>query len=315
MKNRLQKLFGIKYPIIQGGMVWCSGWELASAVSEAGGLGLLGAGSMSPDVLRQHIQKCKRATDKPFGVNLPLLFSHTEEHVKTIIDEQVKIVFSSAGSPKKYTKLLKDNGVKVAHVISNVRFARKCEEVGVDAVVAEGYEAGGHNGIEENTTMTLIPQVASAVNIPVIAAGGIATGGGLVAALALGASGVQIGSRFVVAEESSAHINFKKAVLDTKDGDTLVMLKKLVPVRLLKNNYFDEVKTTEDQTNDLETLKQIYAKASTKAGMFEGDTENGKLEIGQIAGIINKIQPAAEIINEIMTDAQKIIDYFAATTH
>lgn len=307
MKSRITELLGIEHPIVQGGMIWCSGWELVSAVSNSGGLGLLGAGSMYPEILREHIQKCKKATNKPFGVNLPLIYPDIDKHIQIIVEEGVKIVFTSAGSPKKYTSFFKEHGITVVHVVSNVKFAKKCEEAGVDAIVAEGYEAGGHNGIEENTTMTLIPQVRASVTIPVIAAGGIATGAGLVAALALGADGVQIGTRFVASEEASAHINFKQAVIDAKDGDTMVMFKKIIPARMLRNKYFDKVKHVEDTTNNIEDLKNIMGKALAKKGMFEGDVEEGKLEIGQIAALIDKIEPAETIINNIICEAENVI--------
>ncbi|MBN2892228.1 MAG: DUF561 domain-containing protein [Bacteroidales bacterium] len=303
MKTKITELFGIKYPIIQGGMIWCSGWELASAVSNSAGLGLIGAGSMYPEILRQHIQKCKNATNKPFGVNLPLIYPQINEHIKIILEEGVKIVFTSAGNPKKYTSYLKEKGLKVVHVVANVKFAQKCVEAGVDAIVAEGYEAGGHNGFEENTTMTLIPQVCSAVDIPVIAAGGIATGAGLVAALALGAEGVQIGSRFAASVESSAHENFKNAILSTKDGETMVAFKKLIPVRLIKNDFYRRVKEIEDKGADVEELNELLGKGRAKLGMFEGKLSEGELEIGQISGLINEIKSAKEIIDEIVLES------------
>lgn len=300
--NRITQLFNIKYPIIQGGMIWCSGWELASAVSEAGGLGLIGSGSMYPDVLKKHIRRCKEATQKPFGVNVPLLYPQTEEHIRIIIEEGVKIVFTSAGNPKKYTSLLKENGIKVAHVVANVKFSKKCEEAGVDAIVAEGFEAGGHNGYEETTTMTLIPQVKKALSTPLIAAGGIGTGRTMLAAFALGAEGVQIGSRFVVSNESSAHPDFKKAVVCANEGDTQLSLKKLVPVRLIKNEFFNRVKEAENKGASREDLMQILGKGRAKLGMYEGDIQEGELEIGQISGIINSILPVAEIIDEILRE-------------
>ncbi|MBT3424125.1 MAG: DUF561 domain-containing protein [Bacteroidetes bacterium] len=300
--NKITQLFNIKYPIIQGGMIWCSGWELASAVSNAGGLGLIGSGSMYPDVLREHIQKCKAATDKPFGVNVPLLYPQTDEHIQIIIEEGVKIVFTSAGNPKKWTQHLKDHGITVVHVIANTKFAKKCEEAGVDAIVAEGFEAGGHNGFEETTTMALIPQVCSAVNIPVIAAGGIGTGRTMLAALALGADGVQIGSRFVATTESSAHENFKAQVIAAKDDATKLTLKQLIPVRLIWNKFLQEVEEMEKRGASKEELAEHLGRGRAKLGMFEGDIHEGEMEIGQIAGLINKIKPAGEIINEIVKD-------------
>ncbi len=302
IKNRITELFAIKYPIIQGGMIWCSGWELAAAVSNAGGLGLIGSGSMYPDTLREHIRKCKQATDKPFGVNLPLIYPQTEEHVKIIVEEGVKIVFSSAGSPKKWTSFFHSHGIKVAHVVASSRLAVKCQEAGVDAVVAEGFEAGGHNGIEENTTFTLIPQVRKAIHIPLIAAGGIATGRGMLAAMMLGAEGVQIGSRFVASEESSAHPLFKKAVIESKEGDTQLVLKQVIPVRLIKNKFFHEIRELELKGASPEQLKEKLGKGRAKKGMFEGDLEEGELEIGQISGLIDEILPASQIIQQIVNE-------------
>ncbi len=302
MKTKITDLFGIKYPIIQGGMIWCSGWELASAVSNAGGLGLIGAGSMYPEILKEHIQKVKATTDRPFGVNLPLIYPQIEKHIKIIIEEGVKIVFTSAGNPKKYTSYFKENGLKVVHVVSNVKFAKKAEEAGVDAIVAEGYEAGGHNGLDEITTMVLVPQVVKAVDIPVIAAGGIATGNGLLAALSLGAEAVQMGSRFVASVESSAHENFKKAVVEASDTDTMVTLKKVIPVRLIKNKFFEQAFISEQKGGSKEDLLKLLGKGRAKKGMFEGDIEEGELEIGQIAGIINEIKPVDEIIEEIISE-------------
>jgi len=300
--NKITDLFGIKYPIIQGGMIWVSGWRLAVAVSNAGGLGLIGAGSMYPDVLREHIQKAKQATDKPFGVNVPLLYADIEEIIQIIIDEGVKIVFTSAGNPKKWTGLLKQNGMTVVHVVSSVKFAQKAEAAGVDAIVAEGFEAGGHNGREETTTLTLIPAVRQAVKIPLIAAGGIATGKQMLATMILGADGVQIGSRFVATEESSAHINFKKAVLETGDGGTVLTLKELAPVRLIKNAFYQKLaelyKTCPDDTQ----LKALLGRARAKKGMFEGDLVEGELEIGQVASIINDIKPAGQVVQDIIND-------------
>jgi enoyl-[acyl-carrier protein] reductase II len=299
MTNRLTDLFQIKYPIIQAGMIWCSGWRLASAVSNAGGLGIIGAGSMYPDVLREHIQKCKAATNKPFAVNIPLLYPDIEKHIQIIIDEKVPIVFSSAGSAKKWTPLLKENSIIVVHVVSNSALAQKVEDAGCDAVVAEGFEAGGHNGREETTTMVLIPQVVNAVNIPVIAAGGIGTGRSMAAAFALGAEGVQIGSRFVASPESSAHEYFKQAVLAAKEGDTKLSMKKLVPVRLLKNKFFQEVEALENRGAEGGELLELLGRARAKKGMFEGDMEDGELEIGQISGYIDAMKPAGDIVREI----------------
>ena len=302
MQNKITELFKIKYPIIQAGMIWNSGWKLASAVSNSGGLGLLGAGSMYPDVLRQHIQKCKKATSHPFGVNVPMLYPNIEEIIQIIIEQGVKIVFTSAGNPKIHTERLKENGIRVAHVISSVKFAAKAQEAGVDAVVAEGFEAGGHNGREETTTFTLIPMVKEKIQIPLIAAGGIATGKGMLAAMVLGADGVQIGSRFVASEESSAHINFKNKVIEAKDGDTLLTLKELAPVRLLKNKFSNDVLELYKSNPSKQDLIDLLGRARAKRGMFEGDLEDGELEIGQITGLINKIQPASKIVKEIISE-------------
>ena len=302
MHNKITELFKIKYPIIQAGMIWNSGWKLASAVSNSGGLGLLGAGSMYPDVLRQHIQKCKKATSHPFGVNVPMLYPNIEEIIQIIIEQGVKIVFTSAGNPKIHTERLKENGIKVAHVISSVKFAAKAQEAGVDAVIAEGFEAGGHNGREETTTFTLIPMVKEKIQIPLIAAGGIATGKGMLAAMVLGADGVQIGSRFVASEESSAHINFKNKVIEAKDGDTLLTLKELAPVRLLKNKFSNDVLELYKSNPSKQDLIDLLGRARAKRGMFEGDLEDGELEIGQITGLINKIQPASKIVKEIISE-------------
>jgi enoyl-[acyl-carrier protein] reductase II len=295
-------LFGIRYPIIQAGMIWCSGWKLASAVSNSGGLGIIGAGSMYPEILREHIQKCKKATKQPFGVNVPLLYPDIEKLMKIIVEESVSIVFTSAGNPAIWTKHLKEKGIKVVHVVSNEKFALKAESCGVDAIVAEGFEAGGHNGREETTTLVLIPQICKAVKIPVIAAGGIGTGKTMLAAMALGAEGVQIGSRFVTSEESSAHINFKKAVLKAKDGDTQLSIKKLTPARLLKNKFWEQINRAEMSGASEEELKIILGRARAKKGMFEGDLDDGELEIGQISGYINEIKPAADIIVEIIAE-------------
>ena len=300
--NRVTELFDIQYPIIQAGMVWASGWKLASAVSNAGGLGLIGAGSMYPDVLREHIQKCKAATTKPFGVNIPLLYPGIEELIKIIIEEKVPIVFSSAGNPKTWTSHLKENNIKVVHVVSSSKFAVKAQEAGCDAVVAEGFEAGGHNGREETTTMVLVPLVKEAVTIPVIAAGGIATGKQMLAAMVLGADGVQVGSRFVCTPEASSHLVFKEAIIKAGEGDTLLTMKKLVPVRLLKNEFFEQVRTAELHGADEEELKKILGRARAKKGMFEGDLTEGELEIGQVSAMIKEIRPADEVLLEIWNE-------------
>jgi enoyl-[acyl-carrier protein] reductase II len=300
--SRVSSLFRIKYPIVQAGMIWCSGWELASAVSNAGALGLIGSGSMYPDVLRHHIRKCKAATDKPFGVNLPLIYPQVDDHIQVIIDEGVKIVFTSAGNPSKYTSFFKERGITVAHVIANTKFARKCEEAGVDAIVAEGFEAGGHNGIEETTTFTLIPMVREVTSLPLIAAGGIATGRQMLAAFALGAEGVQVGSRFVASVESSAHPEFKRKVLEAKDGDTSLTLKKIIPVRLIKNKFYHEVKAMEDRGADRTEIYAHLGHGRAKMGMFEGNLDEGELEIGQVSGMIREVMPAADIIAEIVRD-------------
>ena len=306
MTNRITQLFNIKYPIVQGGMVWVSGWKLASAVSNAGGLGLIGAGSMYPEVLREHIQKCKRATDKPFGVNVPMLYPEIEKLMDIIIEEGVKIVFTSAGNPKTWTSSLKDKGITVVHVVSSVKFALKAESAGVDAVVCEGFEAGGHNGREETTTFTLIPMVKEHLSIPVIAAGGIATGRGMLAALVLGADGIQIGSRFAATEESSAHKNFKNIIIDTKDGDTHLTLKELAPVRLIKNKFYNEVQELYKKKPTKEEIQRLLGKARAKKGMFEGDLDEGELEIGQIAGLIHEIKPVKAVLDEIIEELNKV---------
>ena len=308
MKNRVTEIFGISHPLIQAGMIWCSGWELAAAVSNAGGLGLIGSGSMYPDVLRDHIRKCKLATNKPFGVNVPLLYPAIDKHIQILIEEGVKIVFTSAGNPKTWTSILKGHGITVVHVVSNVKFALKAVEAGVDAIVAEGFEAGGHNGREETTSLVLIPMIRNAVAVPVIAAGGIATGRQMLAAMVLGADGVQIGSRFVVSNESSAHVNFKNRVISTNEGDTLLTMKQLVPVRLLKNKFFDQIQSAELRGATAEELKEILGRARAKRGMFEGDLEEGELEIGQVSAMLNKILPAAEIVKEIMDEYQEAKD-------
>lgn len=305
--NPINQLFNIKYPIIQGGMIWCSGWELAAAVSNSGGLGLIGSGSMYPDILRDQIKKCKQATNKPFGVNVPLLYPNIEEHMKIIVEEGVKIVFTSAGNPKTWTKHLKDNGITVVHVVSNVKFALKCQEAGVDAIVAEGFEAGGHNGREETTTLVLIPQVKKAITIPLIAAGGIGSGQAIAAALALGANGVQIGSRFVATHESSAHINFKNAIVEAKEGDTQLSLKQLTPVRLIKNEFYKKVNELETKGASAEELATLLGRGRAKKGMFEGDMIEGELEIGQVSGAIDKIQSVDEVMKELIAEYNQTI--------
>ena len=302
MPNRITELFQIKYPIIQAGMVWASGWKLASAVANAGGLGLLGAGSMYPEILREHIQKCQQATDKPFGVNVPLLYPDIDKLMEIIISEGVKIVFTSAGNPKTWTQHLKDHGITVVHVVSSKKFALKAQEAGVDAVVAEGFEAGGHNGREESTTFTLIPLVSEAVDIPVIAAGGIATGRAMLAAMALGAEGVQVGSRFVASHEASSHLAFKQKVVEAGEGDTQLTLKELAPVRLIKNAFYREIQEANARCATVEELKALLGRARAKRGMFEGDLEQGELEIGQVAAQINDILPAATIVENLMAE-------------
>jgi enoyl-[acyl-carrier protein] reductase II len=304
--NRITQLFNIKYPIVQGGMIWCSGWELASAVSNAGGLGLIGSGSMTPEQLREQIQKCKKATDKPFGINIPLLFPSSEEFINIAIEENIKIIFTSAGNPAKWTSFLKEKGITVVHVIANVKFAKKCEEVGVDAIVAEGFEAGGHNGKEETTTMVLTPLLKEAVSIPIIAAGGIGSGRGMFAAIALGAEGVQIGSRFVASTESSAHINFKQKVIEAKEGDTVLALKRLIPVRLIRNKFCNEIEKLELAGASPEQLSELLGKGRAKKGMYDGDAEEGELEIGQISAMIKEIKPAAKIIEVIVQEFNQV---------
>ena len=306
--NQITQLFNIKYPIVQGGMVWVSGWKLASAVSNAGGLGLIGAGSMYPDVLREHIQKCKKATDNPFGVNIPMLYPQVDELMDIIVEEDVKIVFTSAGNPKTWTSFLKEKGITVVHVVSSVKFSIKAEAAGVDAVVCEGFEAGGHNGREETTTFTLIPMVKESITIPVIAAGGIGNGRGMLAAMVLGADGVQIGSRFAASKESSAHVNFKQKIIDVKDGDTHLTLKELAPVRLIKNKFYQEIQELYEENPTKEELIGLLGRARAKKGIFEGDLDNGELEIGQISGLIEKVQPAAEIIEEILSEYSKALE-------
>ena len=303
--NKITELFKIKYPIIQGGMIWNSGYKLASAVSNAGGLGLIGAGSMYPDVLREHIQKCKKATSKPFGVNIPMLYPNIDEIMKIIVEEGVKIVFTSAGNPKTWTSFLKDNGITVVHVVSSSVFALKAQDAGVDAVVAEGFEAGGHNGREETTTLTLIPIVKEKITIPLIAAGGIASGRGMLAVMTLGADGVQVGSRFAASIESSAHDNFKETIVNVKEGGTQLTLKELAPVRLIKNKFYQDVQDLYEKCPTKEELVVLLGRARSKRGMFEGDLVEGELEIGQIAGIIHEIKPAAKIVEEMISDFEK----------
>mgnify|MGYP000645405699 FL=1 len=302
MSNRITSLFNIDYPIIQGGMIWCSGWELASAVSNAGGLGLIGSGSMYPEVLRAHIQKCKAATSKSFGVNVPLLYPDIDKHLEIIVEEGVKIVFTSAGNPAKFTSWLKERGITVVHVIANTKFAKKCEDAGVDAIVAEGFEAGGHNGREETTTMCLVPMIADCVKVPVIAAGGIGCGRTMAAAMCLGASGVQVGSRFAASVESSAHIGFKEQIISAKEGSTELTLKEITPVRLLKNPFFEAVDAAYAAGASVEELRTLLGRGRAKKGMFEGDLESGELEIGQISARLDRIETAAEIVSQMITE-------------
>ena len=304
--QKITRLFKIEKPIIQAGMIWASGWRLASAVSNAGGLGLIGSGSMYPDVLKEHIQKCKQATNKPFGVNVPLLYPDIDQHIQTIIEEKVPIVFTSAGNPKTYTGKLKAHGITVVHVISSSKFALKAQEAGCDAVVAEGFEAGGHNGREETTSFVLIPAVCNKVQIPVIAAGGIATGRQMLAAIILGASAVQVGSRFVVSHEASSHINFKNAIINASEGDTILSLKQLTPVRLLKNEFYKKVQEAENNCAGKEVLESLLGKGRSKKGMFDGNLEDGELEIGQVSALLNQIQPAAEIVEEIWEEYNRL---------
>lgn len=314
-KNRITELFGVKYPLIQAGMIWCSGWELASAVSNAGGLGIIGSGSMYPEVLDEHIRKCKAATDKPFAVNLPMLYPAIDEHIQTIIKYKVPIVFTSAGNPKTWTSLLKENGITVVHVVSSLKFALKSQDAGVDAIVVEGFEAGGHNGIDETTTFTLVPTVAQKLEIPVIAAGGIATGKGMLAAMVLGADAVQIGSRFVASNESSAHQKFKSKVLETKDGGTQLTLKELTPVRLIKSPFYNKIVEAYATDASPEDLKILLGRGRAKKGMFEGDMEEGELEIGQVASIIDEIKPAALIVSEIIKEYREALNEFSTKKH
>lgn len=312
MANRILELFKIQYPIIQGGMIWCSGWELASAVSEAGGLGLIGSGSMYTEVLLDHIQKCKAATDKPFGVNVPLLYPDIEKHLEIIVKEGVKIVFTSAGNPAKYTSWLKSHGITVVHVVANLKFAKKCEEAGVDAIVAEGFEAGGHNGREETTTMTLIPLIKKHCKLPLIAAGGIGNGASMAAALCLGAEGVQVGSRFAATHESSAHIAFKNEIISAGDGSTELTLKELTPVRLLKNTFYNQVQEAYKENASVEALNTLLGRGRAKKGMFEGNLEEGELEIGQVSAYIDQIVSAKEVVDELVqgckTALQRTVD-------
>jgi enoyl-[acyl-carrier protein] reductase II len=303
--NRITNLFSIKYPIVQAGMIWCSGWELASAVSNAGGLGLIGSGSMYPEILDEQITKCKEATNKPFGVNLPMLYPDIDKHVETIIRHKVPIVFTSAGNPKTWTDHLKKEGITVVHVVSSVKFALKAQDAGVDAVVAEGFEAGGHNGRDETTTFCLIPNVAKEIQIPLLAAGGIGTGRGMLAAMNLGADGVQIGSRFVATPESSAHQNFKESVLKAQEGDTLLTLKELTPVRLIKNEFYNQVETAYRNDASIEELQALLGRGRAKKGMFEGDLVNGELEIGQVSSLITKVLPASQVIQELIAEFQQ----------
>lgn len=309
--NRINSLFGIKYPIIAGGMVWCSGWRLASAVSNAGGLGLIGAGSMHPETLREHIEKCREATDKPFGVNIPLMYPQIEELMHLVVDEGVKIVFTSAGNPKTWTPFLKEHGITVAHVVSSSKFARKCEEAGVDAIVCEGFEAGGHNGREETTTFCLVPAVRRATTLPLMAAGGIGTGAGILAAMALGAEGVQIGTRFALTRESSAHEGFKQYCLNLNEGDTKLLLKKLSPTRLVKNDFYNRVEEAEARGASVEEMRELLGKGRAKQGIFEGDLSNGELEIGQIASLFREEKSVAEVMEELVAEynARKAADY------
>lgn len=308
MSEKITTLFGVKYPLIQAGMIWCSGWELASAVSNSGGLGIIGSGSMYPEILKQHVKKCKAATSKPFAVNLPMLYPDIDKHIETIIEEKVPIVFTSAGNPKTYTSLLKSHGIIVVHVVSSAKFALKSQEAGVDAVVAEGFEAGGHNGREETTTFCLIPMVKKEINIPLIAAGGISTGKQMAAAIALGADAVQIGSRFVCSNESSAHENFKNTVMNSKEGDTVLTLKELTPVRLIKNEFYKKVNDAYEKCASKEELISLLGKGRAKKGMFEGDLIEGELEIGQVSGMIDEIKPASEIVKEIMNEYAETLD-------
>ncbi|MEX2397360.1 MAG: nitronate monooxygenase [Balneolales bacterium] len=312
-ENRICSLFQIEYPIIQAGMVWCSGWRLASAVSNKGGLGLIGAGSMYPEVLREHIRKCKNATNKPFGVNVPLLYPEIEKLMQVVVDEAVKVVFTSAGNPGRFTSWLKEHGITVVHVVPNVTLAVKCEEKGVDAVVCEGFEAGGHNGKDEITSMCLIPQVADSIKIPIIAAGGIGDGRAITAAMALGADGVQIGSRFAVTKESSAHLEFKSVVTEAKDDSTMLTMKKVVPVRMLKNEFYEQIKEAEDKCADAKQLRLLLGRGRAKKGIFEGKLDDGELEIGQVSGLINDIPTAAEVFDRLIDQSNTAISRLIVT--
>ena len=307
MTNRITSLFGIKYPIIQAGMIWCSGWKLASAVSNSGGLGIIGAGSMYPEILREHIQKCKKATKQPFGVNVPLLYPDIEKLMKIIVEESVSIVFTSAGNPAIWTKQLKERGIKVVHVVSNEKFALKAESCGVDAIVAEGFEAGGHNGIEELTTMCLIPLISKEIDLPIIAAGGISSGYSMLAAFSLGADGIQMGSRFVASKECSAHINFKNRIVDADDAETELTLKELTAVRLMKNDFFYQIKDAYSKNASVIELKKILGKGRAKKGMFEGDLKNGELEIGQVSALLDDILPVSEIMSRIILEYEEAV--------
>ena len=310
MNNRITQLFGIEYPIIQGGMIWCSGWELASAVSNAGGLGLIGSGSMYPDILREQIRRCKEATQKPFGVNVPLLYPNIEDHLQIIVEEGVKIVFTSAGNPAKYTSWLKECGITVVHVVANLKFAKKCEEAGVDAIVAEGFEAGGHNGREETTTLCLIPMVKEQVKLPLIAAGGIGSGEAMAAVFCLGAEGVQVGSRFAATKESSAHDAFKNAIVAAGDGSTSLTLKEITPVRLIKNAFYNQVQEMYQKGASVEELQALLGRGRAKKGMFEGDMEEGELEIGQISAVIHDVPTAGEVVKKMMADFGAVVNRF-----
>lgn len=310
MKNRITQLFGIQHPIVQGGMIWCSGWELASAVSNAGGLGLIGSGSMYPDILREQIRCCKSATDKPFGVNVPLLYPNIEDHLQIIVEEGVKIVFTSAGNPAKYTSWLKDRGITVVHVVANLKFAKKCEEAGVDAIVAEGFEAGGHNGREETTTLCLIPMIKEQVKLPLIAAGGIGSGAAMAAVICLGAEGVQVGSRFAATQESSAHQAFKEAIVAAGDGATSLTLKEITPVRLMKNSFYDQVQALYSQGANVEELQALLGRGRAKKGMFEGDLVEGELEIGQVSATIHDIPTAQEVVEDMVRGFEAVIQRF-----
>lgn len=315
LKNRITDLFGIQYPIIQGGMIWCSGWELASAVSNHGGLGLIGSGSMYPEVLEEHVVKCKAATDKPFGVNLPMLYPDIDKHIETIIKHKVPIVFTSAGNPKTYTSYLKDHGITVVHVVSSLKFALKAQDAGVDAVVAEGFEAGGHNGRDETTTLVLIPNVSKNIEIPLIAAGGIGTGKQMLSAMVLGADGVQMGSRFVASEESSAHVNFKKSVLQAKEGDTQLTLKEITPVRLIKNDFYQRLEKAYDENKSIDEIRALLGRGRAKKGMFEGDLDEGELEIGQVSGMIDEIKPVEKIMKEILHEYKESLSKMSGSKY